>query len=188
MLAAAACFLIALVFGVFGAPAPAFLTPRWYRDLERKASKRPAPRTADGSATPATARTAPDVDPAWVPARDRLCTDIAALEPEGIVELRADAQHYVLVGHYGDHLSVDCTGSQAWGGDTSVTPAQEDELLALGFTTPMERRRELEANPYYRLSIATDRLAHATEAADLAITALAILGVRPDAALDQVRS
>lgn len=187
-LAGVVCFLIALVFGMLRAPAPAFLKPRWYREIEKRTPTKRAPRKAHPVAVPPAARTAPTVEPAWRPVRDALRADVTALQPEGLVELRADAQHYVLIYHYGDRLSVDCAGSQAWGGDAPVTAAQEERLLALGFTTPLQRRREIETTTSYRCTIATDRPEHAQEAADLAVTALSILGVQPDAHLDQVRS
>ena len=118
-------------------------------------------------------------DPAWTPVRDALRADIAALERHGSVMLTADAQRFVEIYHEGERLSVDCAGSQAWGGPALTDATQVEALSALGFTTPTSRRDETEVHSAFRVHLPTARSDTADRAADLAICALAILGVQP---------
>jgi hypothetical protein len=123
------------------------------------------------------------VDRAWAPVRDALRTDIASLAPHGSVMLTADAQRFVEIYHEGDRLSVDCAGSQAWGGPALTDAAQDDALTALGFTTPTDRRDETEVHSSFRVHLPAGGADTADRAADLAVAALAILGVQPTDAL-----
>jgi hypothetical protein len=186
------CAFVAVVFGMLGVPAPGFLKPRWYRELERRGRKKPASKraaTRSTPASPATRSASAATDPAWTPVREALRADVAALAPGGSVAMTADAQRFVEVWHYGDRLSVDCAGSQEWGGPAPIGPAQQDALEALGFTTPMQRRGEIERHTTFRHYLPTDDPARAAaRAAELAVEALAILGVAPEAHLERARS
>ena len=198
-----ACGIIAIVFGMLEVPAPGFLKPRWYRDLQarapqkgrraRKASSAPRATPAPDPDAPLAQEhpglhESPQLDPAWVPARDALRADIARLQPEGSVMLTADAQRFVEIYHYGDRLSVDCAGSQEWGGPALTDAAQDQALVRLGFTTPMDRRGEIEVHTGFRRYLPTDAPDTIDLAADLAVAALAILGVQPTEHLSQVVS
>ena len=189
------CAWIAIVFGMLEVPAPGFLKPRWYRALQRRAPKRPrkssrtsSRRASSEQSPPPEPAAVPSVDPAWAPARDALRADIARLGPEGSVMLTADAQRFVEIRHYGDRLSVDCAGSQEWGGPAPTDAAQDAALVRLGFTTPMERGDEIEVHDGFRRYLPTDRPGTVDLAADLATAALSILGVQPTDRLDQVVS
>lgn len=185
--AAIVAFLISFLFGLIGIPAPGFLKPRWFRELDRRAGKKSASRrrTAPPAAHSAVAAQPEAVDPAWASVREALRADIATLQPEGSIMLTADPQRFVEVRHYGNLLSVECAGSQAWGGPAPVSDEQDAALCRLGFTTPMQRRRELEQNPNFRIYLPTGEPSTPDRAAELAVDALAVLGVEPDAPLDR---
>lgn len=181
--AAIVALLISILFGLFGVPAPAFLKPRWYRELSR--SRRPRRSQRQGKPTARAAATPPVTDPAWAHVRASIRDDVAALQPEDHIRLVADDRRFVEVWHYGDRISVDCAGSQAWGGSVAVSEEQHARLRGLGFTTPMERRRELETSSAYRVYLRTDDPAQAaSRAADLAVAALDVLGVAPSDRLE----
>lgn len=119
------------------------------------------------------------VDSQWTPVRDALRADVAGLAPHGSVMLTADAQRFVEIYHEGERLSVDCAGSQAWGGPALTDADQDAALTGLGFTTPTDRRDETEVHSSFRIHLPADRPESADRAADLAVAALAILGVQP---------
>ena len=185
------CLLVVVVFGMLAVPAPGFLEPRWCRGLDRCARTKRVSRRRGASPPRAPVHAvAADASPgpAWTAVRDDVRADIARLRPEESVMLTADAQRFVEIYHYGDRLGIDCAGSQAWGGPALVGPEAEAELVRLGFTTPMERRGELEVHTAYRQYVSTGQATAPVQAANLAVAALAILGVRASDHLDRVVS
>ncbi|MGZ4475340.1 MAG: TY-Chap domain-containing protein, partial [Nocardioides sp.] len=66
-----------------------------------------------------------------------------------------------------------------WGGPALTDADQDAALTALGFTTPTDRRDETEVHSSFRIHLPADRPESADRAADLAVAALAILGVQP---------
>lgn len=182
--AAVVAVLISLVFGLLAVPAPGFLKPRWYRGLERRPSAKRGERT---TVPPVPA--APAVDGAWVPVCEALRADVAALEPSDCVELAGDPQRFIVIWHDGDALAVECAGSQAWGGPASISVDQEGALQALGLTTPFQRRHELSPGSSFRAYVPIDDQERAaSRAAEVAVAALAILGVNPGADLKRTVS
>jgi hypothetical protein len=93
--------------------------------------------------------------------------------------LTADAQRFVEIYHEGDRLSVDCAGSQTWGGPALTDAEQDEALTRLGFTTPTDRRDETEVHSSFRVHLPADGPDTPDRAAGLAVAALAILGVQP---------
>lgn len=138
---------------------------------------------------PVPAPPAPDVPQPWQALRDRIAAALPAL-PVGATLVVSDdgteSHLYVRFQHLGDVMTVDASGSQAWGGPWPVEPAQDERMHELGWQRPADREGAFDRTQDYRLDVALGEPGtglDASLAATLAahgVVALATLGGAPE--------
>ncbi len=135
---------------------------------------------------PVPAPPAPDVPQPWQALRDRVAAALPAL-PVGATLVVSDdgteSHLYVRYQRLGDVMTLDASGSQAWGGPWPVEPAQDERMHQLGWQRPADRRGAYDRTSDYRLDVSTGSAVGADLAATLAahgVVALATLGGASD--------
>lgn len=101
----------------------------------------------------------PDVPQPWHALRDRIAAALPALPVGATLVVSDDGNEsnlYVRFQHLGDVLTVDASGSQAWGGPWPVEPAQDERMRQLGWQRPAEREGAFDGTLDYRLDVALD--------------------------------
>lgn len=138
----------------------------------------------------------------WTALRDRVAAALASLpdgeflvvgEPEGprepargLLRRRPEPppRRYVQFLRLEDGVSAECVGATSFGGDYEITPAQHEQLRALGWKAPGDTGKAEEASwgyPNYRLE---SRAEDAAALAQLAVDSLVVLGLAADSSID----
>jgi hypothetical protein len=122
----------------------------------------------------------------WQPVVDRLTKALAGLRYPNVVIVSAaglrpksPSGRYIQYRQYDRYLACECVGATSFGGNATLTAAQDAAIRALGWRLPSESSDE-EPAPNYANYHRTVTLDDAPHAAALGAGALEALGLHPE--------